>query len=156
MAQAQALSSARVPGFFSDCSAEPTERFMSSTVMPPVVSCVVSSLAAKLVDVGENTVRLALGCQLPCCEQKQGFHCGSLGAKMMPGVPVSLSQLWQLWEPAGGIVGPASVQRAQRLCDILELREKHSSSCGEMRQNLAVALEDTGGDADVSSFQLQE
>ena len=28
-------------------------------------------------------------------------------------------------------------------------REKHSSSCGEMRENLAVALEDTGGDADV-------
>ena len=75
---------------------------------------------------------------------------------MMPGVPVSLSQLWQPWEPAGGIVGPASVQRAQWLCDILELREKHSSSRGEMRENLAVALEDTGGDADVSSFQLQE
>ena len=86
MVQAQALSSARVPGFFSDCSTEPTECFTSSTVMPPVVSCVESSLAAKLVDVGENTVRPALGCQLPCCEQNQGFHCSSVGAKTTPGV----------------------------------------------------------------------
>ena len=154
MVQAQALSSARVPGIFSDCSTEPTECFTSSTVMPPVLSCVVSFLAAKLVDVGENTP--ALGCQLSCCEQNQGFHCSSVGAKTTPGVLLACLSFGN----SGGLQEASWGQLVSREPSgsgtFWMLREKHSSSRGEIRQNLAVALEDTGADAGVSSFRLLE
>lgn len=156
MVQAQALSSARVPGFFSDCSTEPTECFTSSTVMPPVVSCVVSSLAAKVVDVVENTVWRALGCHLSCCEQNQGFHCSSVGAKTMPGVLLACFSFGNSGSLQEASWGQLVSREPSGSVTFWMLREKHSSSRGEIRQNLAVALEDTGGDAGVSSFRLPE
>lgn len=62
------LSSARVPGFFSDFSTEPMECFTSSTVMPPVVS-LHSVWRLSWWTWVKTSLAVALGCQLPCCQQ---------------------------------------------------------------------------------------
>ena len=61
------------------------------------------------------------GVSAPLLQTGSGLPLWLQGARTMPGVPQPGSA-WATWEPiagTGSIMGPARVQRAERLCDVL-------------------------------------